>query len=106
VLFQFSPELFSVALPCQSLLGPALVPWLQIERVLLDVLDNVFLLNFPLEPAESAFDRFTLLDLHFSHARTPPSRALLEMVVKRQTKDRINKVKQKTGSTNMLGYHE
>jgi hypothetical protein len=35
--------------------------------VLLDVLDDVFLLHFSLEASESAFDRFALLDLDFSH---------------------------------------
>jgi hypothetical protein len=36
--------------------------------VLLDVLDDVFLLNLPLEAAERTFDRLTLLNLDFSHA--------------------------------------
>jgi hypothetical protein len=40
--------------------------------MLLDILDDVFLLNLPLEPAESALDRFALLDLHFSHATNTP----------------------------------
>jgi hypothetical protein len=40
--------------------------------MLLDILDDVFLLNLALEPAESAFNRFALLDLDFSHALTPP----------------------------------
>jgi hypothetical protein len=36
--------------------------------MLLDILDDVFLLNLPLKPAESAFDGLALLDLDFSHA--------------------------------------
>jgi hypothetical protein len=35
--------------------------------VLLDVLDDVFLLHLPLEPAECALDRLALLDFDFSH---------------------------------------
>jgi len=40
--------------------------------MLLDILDDVFLLNLPLEPAERAFDRLALLDFYFSHASNTP----------------------------------
>ena len=40
--------------------------------MLLDIFDDVFLLNLPLEPAESAFNRFALLYLYFSHASNTP----------------------------------
>jgi hypothetical protein len=43
--------------------------------VLLDILDDVFLLNLPLEPAESAFDGLTLLNFDFSHASNTPFRS-------------------------------
>jgi hypothetical protein len=56
--------------------------------VLLDILDDVFLLNLPLEPAEGALNGFALLNLYFSHANTPPSR-----------------VATKTIQPNVLGYH-
>jgi hypothetical protein len=36
--------------------------------MLLDILDDIFLLDLPLEPAESAFNRLSFLDLEFSHA--------------------------------------
>jgi hypothetical protein len=36
--------------------------------MLLDVLDDVFLLDLPLEPAKGALDGLTLLNLDFSHA--------------------------------------
>ena len=62
------PELLAVTLSRQRLLGSALVTRLQVERVLLDVLDDVFLLNLALEAAESALDRLALLNLDFSHA--------------------------------------
>jgi hypothetical protein len=38
------------------LLGPALIAGLQIEGMLFDILDDVFLLNLPLEPAKSALN--------------------------------------------------
>ena len=50
---------------------------LQVERMLLDVLDDVFLLNLALEAAESAFDRLAFLNLDFSHALKHPSRPLV-----------------------------
>src|SRR5215813_12023461 len=40
--------------------------------MLLDVLDDVFLLDLPLEPSESAFNRLALLYLDFSHATNTP----------------------------------
>src|SRR5262245_60291381 len=89
VLLQLPPELLSIALPRQRLLGSPLVAGFQIEGMLLDILDDVFLLDLPLEPAESALDRLALLNLYFSHANTPPSRVA----------PRINK-------PNVLGYHE
>ena len=53
-LFRFASELFSVPLPRQCLLGLTLITRLQIEGVLLDVLDDVFLLNLSLKPTEGA----------------------------------------------------
>src|SRR5262245_21264284 len=73
-LLQLAPELLAITLSCECLLRPPLVTGFQIEGVLLDIFDDVFLLNLPLEPAESALNRFALLNLHFSHANTPPSR--------------------------------
>jgi hypothetical protein len=35
--------------------------------VLLDILDDVFLLHLPLEPPKGALNRLALLDLYFSH---------------------------------------
>jgi hypothetical protein len=43
--------------------------------MLLDILDDVFLLHFSLEPAESTFNRLALLDFDFSHASHTPSNA-------------------------------
>src|SRR5262245_51620074 len=74
LLFRLPTELLAIALSRQSLLGPALVPRLQIERVLLDVLDDVFLLNLTLEAAKGALDGLAFLNLDLSHElSTPPS---------------------------------
>jgi hypothetical protein len=67
-LLRLSTEFLTVPLARQSLFGPALVTRLQVERMLLDVLDDVFLLNLALEAAECTFDRLALLNLDFSHA--------------------------------------
>ena len=82
IRFDLAALLLACALPCERLFCTAPVARLQIERVLLDILDDIFLLNLPFEAAESAFDRLALLDLHFSHARTPPLWAADELVVK------------------------
>src|SRR5206468_12777998 len=71
-LFRFASELLAIPLASERLLCPSLVARFQIEGMLLDILDDVFLLNLPLEPAESAFDRFALLYLDFSHAIHTP----------------------------------
>jgi hypothetical protein len=66
-LVHLSTELFPIPLARQRLFGSALIAWFQVERVLLDVLDNVFLLDFPLETAECALDRLAFLHFDFSH---------------------------------------
>src|SRR3954470_1538614 len=71
-LLDFAPELLTVALPGPRLFGAALIGGLQIEGMLLDVLDDVFLLCLPLEPAKGAFNGFALLDFHFSHVTHTP----------------------------------
>jgi hypothetical protein len=40
--------------------------------MLLDVLDDVFLLDLPLEATEGTFDRLALLNLDFGHASIHP----------------------------------
>src|SRR5258706_1098244 len=76
-LLRFAPELLAITLARQCLLGPALVPRFQVEGVLLDVLDDVFLLHLPLEPPESALNGFALLNLDFSHAVKHPLTGLV-----------------------------
>jgi hypothetical protein len=71
-LLRFAAELLAIPLPRECLLGSPLVAGLQVEGMLLDVLDDVFLLDLPLEPAEGAFNRFALLYFDFSHATYTP----------------------------------
>ena len=61
--------------------------------MLLDVLDDVFLLNLALEAAKSALDRLAFLNLDFSHALKHPLTPLVA------TCNDLRKV------ANMLGYH-
>src|SRR5262245_41112685 len=63
LLLALAADLLATPLSSQRLLGPALVAGLQVETVLLDVLDDVFLLDLPLEATEGVLDRFALLDL-------------------------------------------
>src|SRR5262245_48692918 len=72
LLLQLAPELLAIPLTGERLLGSALVARLQVKGVLLDVLDDVFLLNLPFETPECALDRFALLDLHFCHYNHTP----------------------------------
>jgi len=74
-LVQFPALLFSTAFTSEGLFRPALVTRLQIERVLLDILDDIFLLHLPLEAAQGAFDGFAFLDFYFSQALSTPSPA-------------------------------
>src|SRR5262249_37559472 len=64
-LLQLAPELLAIAFARERLFRPPLVARLQIKRMLLDILYDVFLLNFSLEPTERALDRLALLNLHF-----------------------------------------
>src|SRR3954465_12269423 len=92
-VLRFPPELLAVSLPCEGLLGPTLVTRLEIERVLLDVLDDVFLLDLALETPKRALDRLACQNLDFSHACQHPLAGLVAPC------ERLVKV------ANMLGYH-
>ena len=67
-LLDLSTLLLARTFSRQRLLGATTIAWLQIERVLLDILDDIFLLHFSFEAAKRAFDRFAFLNLDFSHA--------------------------------------
>src|SRR4029077_832938 len=71
-LLDFATELLAIAFSRQSLFRSAFVTGFQIEGMLLDVLDDVFLLDLPLEPAKGAFNRLALLDLDLGHLNHTP----------------------------------
>src|SRR2546428_7994966 len=74
-LIRFAPLLLAQSLPRKRFLCPALLAGFHVEAVLLDFLDDVFLLHFALETAQGIFQRFTLLDDDFSHGlNSPPIR--------------------------------
>src|SRR5262249_16203114 len=75
MLVRFAPLLFAQSLPRKRFFGPALLAGLHVEAVLLDFLDDVFLLHFALETAQCIFQRFVLLDDNFRHfLYSPPIR--------------------------------
>src|SRR5689334_3047351 len=79
-LVGFAALLLARPLPRQRLLGAAAIARLQIEGMLLDILDDIFLLNLPLEAAKRALDGLAILHFHFSQARLHPLRGRLLLV--------------------------
>ena len=74
-LIRFPPLLLAQSLPRKRFFCPALLSGFHVEAMLLDFLDDVFLLHLALETAQSIFQRFTLLDDDFSHwFNSPPIR--------------------------------
>jgi len=61
-----------VSLAGKSGLNPFFFSRLQVERVALDLFDDVFLLHFPFEAAEGVFERFPLLEPYFSQLNNTP----------------------------------
>jgi hypothetical protein len=59
--FRSVADRLTIALPRQSLLHSAFFTGFQIAGMSPDFLDNVFLLDFAFEPAQSVFKRFALL---------------------------------------------
>jgi hypothetical protein len=68
LLVRFAALLLARPLPRQRLLGAAPIARFQVEGVLLDILDDIFLLHLPLEPAKRALDGLAILHFHFSQA--------------------------------------
>ena len=58
-------KLFAGTLSCQGLLHPALCARLEVEGVTLHFLNNVFRLNFALEPPQGTLDRLAFLQSYF-----------------------------------------
>ena len=74
-LIRFPPLLLAQSLPRKRFLCPALLARFHVEAVLLDFLDDVFLLHLALETPQGILQGFTLLDNDFSHfINSPPIR--------------------------------
>jgi hypothetical protein len=65
-LFDFPATLLPVPFASQRLLDAQFLPRLQIERMPLDLFDDVFLLHLPLKAPEGVFQGFTFLEPYFS----------------------------------------
>src|SRR5258706_12470816 len=75
-LVRFAPLLLAQSLPRKRFFCPALLAGFHVEAVLLDFLDDVFLLHLALKTAQGIFQRFTLLDDDFCHCiNSPPIRS-------------------------------
>jgi hypothetical protein len=68
-------HLFAQSLAREGLFNPFPLARFQIERVLLDILDDVFLLDLALEPAQGALKRFAIIQNNFRQSFPPPSTA-------------------------------
>src|SRR6266567_5907978 len=74
-LIRFPPLLLAQSLPRKRFFRPALLAGFHVEAMLLDFLDDVFLLHLALETPQGIFQGFTLLDDDFSHCfDSPPIR--------------------------------
>src|SRR5229473_1593814 len=74
-LVRFPPLLLAQSLPRKRFLCPALLAGFHVEAVLLDFLDDVFLLHLALETAQGILQRLAFLDNDFSHGiLSPPIR--------------------------------
>ena len=78
LLVRLATLLLARPLSSECLLRTAPIAGLQIEGVLLDILDDIFLLNLPFEAAKRALDGLAVLHFHFSHAELHPLRGRLE----------------------------
>src|SRR6266852_2239877 len=77
-LIRYAPLLLAQSLPRKRFLGPALLAGFHVEAVLLDFLDDVFLLHIALKMPQVCLQGFILLDNDFSHwFNAPPIRFVL-----------------------------
>ena len=71
-LVRLSSLFLAGALTSERLLSASLVAGLEVERMFLDVLDDVLLLHFAFKAPESTFNGFAFLNFNFCHGSTPP----------------------------------
>lgn len=73
-LFDIAGPFLAIALAGERFLRAPPFSGLQIERVPLDFLDDIFLLHFAFEAPQRAFERFAILQMNFCQIKpSPPS---------------------------------
>jgi hypothetical protein len=72
-LIRFSTLLLAQSLTRKGFFSTAFLAGLHIKAMLLDFLDDVFLLHFALEAAQSVLQGFAFLDDDFSHVKFTPN---------------------------------
>ena len=65
-LLDFPAALLAIPLPSKRLFHALLFSGLQVERMLFDFFDDVFLLHFPLKTPKQILEGFALLNFYFS----------------------------------------
>src|SRR6266849_1201595 len=74
-LIQFAPLFLTQTLSRKRFLGPASFSGLHVKAVLLDFLDDVFLLHLALKASQGVLQGLCLLDDDFGHSVSPPIRS-------------------------------
>ncbi len=72
-LLDIARTLLTIALAGESFFGTALFSWLQVERMALDFLNDIFLLNLALKTPEGAFERLAILQMDFCQTLNSPA---------------------------------
>jgi hypothetical protein len=73
LIFDNSADFLAATLAGKSLFDALLLSRLQIEGMLLHFLNDVFLLDLPLETPQGILDGLTVLNANFGHSIHPPS---------------------------------
>jgi hypothetical protein len=81
-LILFLTNLLAIALAGQCFLYPLLLTWLQVKRVTLHFLDNVFSLNFALEAAQCVLERLALLNTDLCQGKYTSKRSQLGSAIR------------------------
>ena len=74
LVFHYPSNFFTASFSGQCLLDAFLLARLQVKGVFLHFLDDIFLLNLPLETPKRILYRLTVLNADFGQLNTPPIR--------------------------------
>jgi len=77
LLASFFPATFA----CQCFLYALFLAGFQVKGVTLNLLDDIFLLHFPLKAAQCILKGFSLLQSNLSQRTTPPNLSILDWIV-------------------------